>query len=80
MSITNAYDRYLFNPTILKYVDNLLVKTQFIRMNVLNWQDKPIKTIEGRATSGSISINNNSAVRRTGSLTLVTEVKRELNN
>ena len=80
MSITNAYDRYLFNPTVLKYVDNLLVKTQFIRMTILNWQDKPIKTIEGRATAGSISINNNSAVRRTGSLTLVTEVKRELNN
>jgi len=33
----------------------------------------PLKAIEGRATGGSITINSASAVRRTGSITLVTD-------
>lgn len=69
-----AQYEYLSNPDILKYIDSLKRRVQWTRVIVLNWQDLPIKAIEGRATAGSISINGKSAVRRTGSLTLVTEV------
>lgn len=65
---------YLSNPSILKYIDSLQNRIQWVKIVVLNWQDLPLKAIEGRATAGSISINGKSAVRRTGSLTLVTEV------
>ena len=70
----DANNNYLSNPTILEYIDNLKCQTQFIRIVVLNWKDQPLKAIEGRATGGSISINNNSAIRRSGSLTLVTDI------
>lgn len=70
-----AYSRYeyLANPVILNYISRLQQRTQWTRIVVLNREDLPIKAIEGRATGGSITINSSSAVRRTGSLTLVTD-------
>ena len=62
---------YLSNADILKYIDSLTLRTLFVRMKILDKNERPIKTIEGRATGGSISINASSAVRRTGNITLV---------
>lgn len=62
---------YLSNTDILKYIDSLTLRTLFVRMKILDKNERPIKTIEGRATGGSISINASSAVRRTGNITLV---------
>lgn len=63
---------YLSNADILKYIDSLTLRTLFVRMKILDKNERPIKTIEGRATGGSISINASSAVRRAGNITLVT--------
>ena len=43
----------------------------YIKIISLNRQEQPIEEIEGRATSGSISIDGNSAVRRTCNLSLL---------
>lgn len=59
---------------VLKYIDTLQFKTQYIKIVVLDNMDCPLRAIEGRATGGSININGSSAVRRSGSLTLVTEL------
>lgn len=64
---------YLYSSKILKYIDSLQCKTQFIKLVILDSNEIPIKSIEGRATAGSININNSSAMRRAGSITLVTE-------
>lgn len=45
----------------------------FIRVTSLTMDELPIEKIEGRLTGGSINIDGNSAVRRTISLTLVTD-------
>ena len=63
---------YLSNTDILKYIDSLTLRTLFVRMKILDQHERPLKTIEGCATGGSISINASSAIRRTGSLTLIT--------
>lgn len=59
---------------VLKYIDSLHFRTQYIKITILDHMDGPLRAIEGRATGGSININGSSAVRRTGSLTLVTEL------
>lgn len=65
--------RYLSDPNILQYVDNLKQKTQFVRILILDKNDQVLKAIEGRASAGTVNINSASAVRRTASLTLVTD-------
>lgn len=66
---------YLSNPDMLDYIDSLRQKTEFVRIIILNREDLPLRAIEGRATAGSININADSAVRRTGNLTLVTDLQ-----
>lgn len=64
---------WLANQKALEYVDKLQFKTQYIKMVILDRFDRPLENIEGRATGGTININGSSAVRRTGSLSLVTQ-------
>ena len=64
--------RYLNYPEILSYIDELQYKVLFVRINVLDNEEYSLKSIEGYATDGSININGSSAVRRTGSVTVVT--------
>lgn len=64
---------WLSNPTVLNYADNLRLRIEYIKIIILDDKDRPIKAIEGRATAGSVTVNGSSAVRRAGSLTLVTE-------
>ena len=63
--------RYLEDPIILQYVDNLRQKTQFVRILILDKDDSVLKAIEGQVTAGSVNISGASAVRRTANLTLV---------
>lgn len=64
---------YLSNLDILDYIDNLQVKVQYVKIIILDKDDRPIQAIEGRCTNGSININGSSSVRRTGSLTLIAD-------
>lgn len=67
---------YLANPDVLSYIDSLTIRTQFIRILILDQEDKPIKAIQGNATGGNISLQNNSTYRRSGNLTLVTKIEK----
>jgi hypothetical protein len=42
----------------------------FIKIIALDYEENPIEEIQGRATSGSVSIDGSSASRRTCSITL----------
>lgn len=44
---------------------------KYIQVILLDWQENEIEKIEGRCTSGSISVDGNSAVRRTCSLSMI---------
>ena len=72
---------YLKDSLFLKEVDEMQNKEQIIRITVLDLQEKPIQSIEGHVTSGNLNINASSAIRRTGSLSLVAdEDKNDLTN
>ena len=72
---------YLKDNLFLKEVDEMQNKEQVVRITVLDLQEKPIQSIEGRVTGGNLNINASSAIRRTGSLSLVAdEDKNDLTN
>lgn len=61
------------NKNFLKNLDLENLKTTYIRITVMTMSERPIKSIEGRITNGSISISASSSVRRTCNLTFVTD-------
>jgi hypothetical protein len=61
----------LYDKNFLIKLDRYKHKTTYARITALNFQESPMETIEGRITQGTVSVDGNSAVRRTCSLTLV---------
>ena len=64
---------YLNDQSVLEYVYSLDVSRIMASVFILDQNDSFIQAIDGYITGGSISINGNSVVRRTGSLSLVTD-------
>lgn len=63
---------YLQDEAFLLKIDNLRLRHQYARITVLDFHtEKKIEDITGRITSGNISCNGDSAVRRTANLTFV---------
>ena len=64
--VNSSYDNdFLVNLTRTRN------KILYARITALNFSEQPLQTITGRATQGSINVDGTSAVRRTCSLTLV---------
>ena len=66
---------YLRDVDFLMQFSEIPIKEQFVKITVLNFQDRPIKSIEGQVESGSININGSSSVRRTANLNVIVEEK-----
>lgn len=62
---------YLKDEAFLLEVDNARVRELTTRLILLNWQEQPVKEIQGRTTDGSINIDGSSSMRRTASVSLV---------
>ena len=62
---------YLQDPYFLYKVDTLKLKKQFIKITLLDWNENPIQEIQGLTTSGSISLDGKSAMRRSCNLSAV---------
>ena len=61
------------NRYFLKQLSEYPHRTTYIKIIALDIKNNPIDEIQGRATGGSISVDGASAVRRTCSLTMVTD-------
>lgn len=59
----------------LKAIDESPVKTQYVKIQVLDWNEAAVGTIEGIVTGGSINLSGTSNVRRNGSISLVLDKK-----
>lgn len=69
----------LKDAAFLKKLDVENIRVQYVKIIVLDKNEKPLRAIEGRVSTGSISINGKSAVRRAGSFTfLAEETKNDL--
>lgn len=52
---------------------------KWVKIVLLNWEEEEIQEIQGRCTSGSVSIDGNAAVRRTCNLSMVVDNPKEVN-
>lgn len=57
------------NRSILKDIDNFKNQRQYVKITLLNWDEEPIKEIQGEISTGSISKTADSPIRRTAQLT-----------
>ena len=65
---------YLKDKDFLKALDNYSNKFFWVKIEVLDSDEIPIKSIEGRVQPGSsISLNGSSSVRRTCTLNFIAE-------
>lgn len=72
MSIYSKYP-YLLDQEFLIEVDRERVKTTKIQVTLLTWQEREIEDIEGTVTGGNLNIDGSTSMRRTGSISFVTD-------
>ena len=53
----------------LATIDNFVNQKQYVKITLLNWEEEPIKEIQGELSSGTLSKDGSSSVRRTCQLT-----------
>lgn len=63
----------LKDAPFLRRLDLENLKKYYVKILVLDNAELPIRAIEGRVSAGSISIDGNSSVRRSGSITFLAE-------
>ena len=75
---------YLKDTEFLRKLDKMKIRTQFAKIILLDFAEKPIKEIQGTITSGTLNINGASACRRTINLTMLAKPENrnltDLNN
>lgn len=64
-------NRFMFDKDFLKKLDNYQHKEKYARITALTLDEKPVESIEGKITGGSINIDGASSLRRTSTLTLL---------
>ena len=60
---------YLKDTVFLKEFDKIKLKEKLLKIIALDKHENPIKQLTGKVINGSISVNGDSAMRRTGNLT-----------
>lgn len=68
-----AVEKFLNDKTFLQQLDNLRVKSQYVRLTVLSWDEEPLNEIQGKAIQGSLSLDGSSTLRRTANFTMFAE-------
>ena len=61
---------YLNDTEFLEKINSDRQQTQYVKITLLDWEENPIEEIQGLTTGGSLSLNGDSAVRRTCNLTM----------
>ena len=66
---------YLKDSDFIKYVTQLHLKEQYVKITLLDWLENPIQDIQGISTGGSINLNGQSSMRRTCNLSMYVDNK-----
>ena len=64
---------YLNDMNFLTALDKLRIKSHYAKIVLLCFDEKPIREIQGNITSGNLSVNGSSSVRRTINLTMLAD-------
>lgn len=71
--MTKMNYKYLNDNIFLKQIDNERNKEQYVKITVLDSQERPIKDIQGKITGGNISVDGSSSLRRSCNLSMVAD-------
>lgn len=72
---------YLQDSDFLLALDREKLRTHWARITVLNFQEEPIREIQGIISAGNLTVNGSAAIRRTISLTMVsTDLTNDIEN
>lgn len=72
-------NNYLNNQVFLNLLDRVPIRNTFIRLTLLDFQERPIREIAGAASgNGNLNLNGSSTTRRTISFNMIAD--RENNN
>lgn len=66
----NINYEYMQDSDFLFKIDCLQIKTQYIKITLLDWKERPIQEIQGMTTGGSLNLDGKSAMRRTCNLSM----------
>ena len=64
-------NKYLYDEEFLKLLSKHHTKTTYARITALSWDELPLERIEGKITGGTVNLDGSSALRRTCSLTMI---------
>ena len=64
----------LYDAEFLKRLDEQIEHTTYVRIQALTLDERPVETLQGRTTSGSINLDGKSAIRRSCSLSFIAEL------
>ncbi len=68
----------LLDKDFLLQLDRAPQKNKYAKITLLSWDEVPLEAIEGKITTGSISLDGNSALRRTCSLTMLLDMSQKM--
>ena len=68
---------YLKDSAFLKKMDLLKLKEKYVKIIVLDWQEKPFQEIQGIVTGGTVNRDGKSSVRRTSNLSIFIDENSE---
>ena len=66
----NINYEYMQDSNFLFKIDCLQTKTQYIKIVILDWYERPVQEIQGIATGGNINLDGKSSMRRTCNLSM----------
>ncbi len=66
----NITYEYMQDSDFLFKIDCLQTKTQYVKIIILDWNERPIQEIQGITASGNINLDGQSAMRRTCNLSM----------
>lgn len=62
---------YEKDAAFLEEMDSLHLQEQYVKITLLDWNENPLREIQGVSTGGSINLNGDSSMRRTCSLSMI---------
>ena len=62
--------RYLKDFSFLQTLLTYKLPEQFVKITILNLNEKPLREIQGKVTGGSLNLDGKSSVRRTGNISV----------
>lgn len=64
----NTVEDSIERQNFLQLIDGFVNQKQYVKLTLLNWDEKPIRAIEGEISNGSLSKDGTSSVRRSCSI------------